>query len=162
MLKRIILAAAVVMSLLFGVGISPAAANPAGNIAQPNTSFSCSSLGYTLIQGVIDVHYNHGADHSDDPYGTYWTITYIGGYATGNINLDTDIRYVGSSTWHYAGAQYSHNLGADGDLFDYDIARTPSGGYARWAMAIERTDGTWVGCQVAPHGWNTGEQYGAP
>lgn len=152
------------MTMVVGVMMAtPAHANPAGNYAQPWTWFSCGGMAIE-VQGNLAIHYNHGSDHSDDPYGTYWNITFMNSNTTGAFEIDTDVRYSGQTTWHFVGSQFGNGQTqpTGGDLFDYDAARTANGGYVRWAMQWVMDDGSIGNCTIAPHGWSTGEQYGAP
>lgn len=163
---RIVLAALAAFCVAFTVGTVPASANPVGNIAQPNTSFNCYDTGIRMISGYIDVHFHHDANHYDDPYGTYWTINYLGGYVDDLGEIDTDIRYNGQTTWHYADTFIWTGVGTDGNLFINNMSNTANGGYARWVINYYVSDGAGnrihKSCTVAPHGWSTGEQYGAP
>lgn len=174
MLRRVMLVLAAV-GLVLGIGVSPASANAEGNYAQGWTWFSCSRdvVGSgSDIKGSLAVHYNHSANHSDKPYGTYLVLDHLTGYSNGSVRVDTDIRYVGSSTWHHQSTNYLNaSLGySDGWIFDYPASYSPSGGYARWQVTWGvNIGGEWGTrtCQVPGSGtltgsWNTGVQYGAP
>ncbi len=173
---RVVLAVLAIVCLFLGFSQVPASANPAGNLAQPWTWFSCGRdvVGSgSDIKGSLAVHYNHSTNHSDKPYGTYLVLDHLSAFATGTVRVDTDVRYAGSSTWHHQSTNYLNaSLGySDGWLFDYPASYTPSGGYARWQVTYGmKPDGVTVvnkTCQVPGSGtltgsWSTGAQYGAP
>lgn len=158
---RILVAAILAVVAAFTIGQAPAMADPPGNYAQGNISFRCTApvTGWTETSGVIDVHYNHNSSHADQPYGTYVTFNVPSGYTTGLGHIDTDVRYYGQSTWHHQDTSYfdlKYGPLTNGWLFDYAASYTVNGGYARWQITYEMTDGTFHSCQVPGGGTSSG------
>jgi hypothetical protein len=161
---RIILAVLLAVAAALAISQAPASANAAGNLAQPNVAFRCGidSIGTGQdVKGYVDVHYNHGADHSDQAYGSYITIQSRSGYVDDVMYLDTDIRTVESATWHYVDTSIVNGVGSHGWIFTYTAPRSPKGGYARWALTYYTDQGrTPHTCHIPSGNWAA--LYGAP
>jgi hypothetical protein len=167
MIKRVILAVTLAV-LSIGVGTVSASANAPGNYAQPNTAFQCGrdAVGSGAdVKGYVDVHYNHGSNHSDQAYGSYITIQeYNSLHVDSTMYLDTDIRTVESGTWHWVDTSSFSGVGNHGWLFGYTAPRSQAGGYARWALTYyKKVSGTLVAttCHI-PSGTNWFALFGAP
>ncbi len=161
---RIALAALAVLCLALVGSTAPAQANPAGNLSQPQTYFTCGadSIGSGAdVKGYVDVHYNHGSDHSDQAYGSYITITSRSYYVDTVMYLDTDIRTVENATWRYVDTSIINGIGSHGWIFTYAAPRSLKGGYARWALTYYTDQGrTPHTCHIPSGNWAA--LFGAP
>jgi hypothetical protein len=162
---RVFLTAVLAVLAALVIGQAPASANAAGNYAQPNVSFSCDApiTGATELAGYIDVHFTHFSDHSEQPYGTYVTFTYVSGYLTGLGHIDTDARKSTESTWHHVDTSYfdlKYGPWTNGWLFDYSAPRSAVDA-VRWSITYEMTDGTFHTCHV-PSNWTVGAGVNLP